>query len=145
MDNIMETGQIRIFDEQISRKPNRYPWTNEDGNISAELNLNCSEYPNFLFELFLGKAVTDVTAEASGNASTLTDFYGTSVVDAAGFLGTITVGTAADLKFGKYIVKATGTNTAKVYCSTNVDAVRGTDASDFTSDDLEIASLTFQL
>lgn len=29
MDNIMETGQIRIFDEQISRKPNRYPWTKD--------------------------------------------------------------------------------------------------------------------
>ena len=121
---------------------NRYPWTAEDGNISAELNLSCSEYPDFLFELFLGKDPTDVSAEASGNASTLTDKFGTTVVDAAGFLGTVTVGTAADLKFGKYILKATGTNTAKLYCSTNVDAVRGTDASDFTDDILEIASFT---
>jgi ribonucleoside-diphosphate reductase beta chain len=29
LDEIMETGEIRIFDEQISRKPNRYPWTKE--------------------------------------------------------------------------------------------------------------------
>lgn len=121
---------------------NRYPWTNEDGNISAELNINCQEYPDFLFELFLGKDPSDVAAEASGNVSTLTDKSGTSVVDAAGFLGTITVSTAADLKFGKYIVKATGTNTATVYAATNVDAVRGTDASDFTDDTLAIAALT---
>jgi hypothetical protein len=120
----------------------RYPWANEDGNISGELNINCAEYPDFLFELFLGKDPTDVAAEASGNASTFTDKYGTTVVDAAGFLSTVTVGTAADLKFGKYIVKATGTNTASVYCSTNIDAVRGTDASDFTDDTLLIASLT---
>jgi len=121
---------------------NRFAWTAEDGNINAELQLQCSEYPNFIFELFLGKAPTGVSAEASGNVSDLTDKNGLSVVAATGFLATITVSTAADLKFGKYIVKATGADTAKVYKSTNIDNARGTDASDYTSDDLEIASLT---
>lgn len=121
---------------------NRYPYDAEDGNISAELNLNCMEYPKFLFELYLGKAVTPVNAEASGNASTFTNKYGSSVIAATGFLSTVTVGTAADLKFGKYIFKATGAAAGTLYWSSNIDQLRGTDASDFTDDTLAIQALT---
>ncbi len=121
---------------------NRYPWTNEDGNISAELNLQCSEYPDFIFLLFLGKDPTDVTAEASGNVSTFTDKNGTTAVGATGFLSTVTVSTAADLKFGKYIFKVTGAAAGTLYKATNLDDLRGTDASDYTDDTLAIAALT---
>ena len=122
----------------------RYPYAVEDGNINAELAINCSEYPNFLFELFLGKAPTVVAAEATGNVSTLTNKFGTSIVSATTGIATATLksGQAAQLKFGKYVVKCTGAAKVKVYCSTNIDFARGTDVS-FTTDDLEcVAELT---
>lgn len=120
----------------------KYAWTTEDGNINAELQISASEYPDFLFELFLGKAPTAVVPEAAGNVSTLTDKNGTSVVAATGLLGAITVSTAADLKFGKYVVKATGAAAISVYKSTNIDDTRGTDASDYSSDLLLVESFT---
>lgn len=118
---------------------NRFPWAAEDGNITAELALNCSEYPNFLFELFMGKAPTPVAAEASGNCSTLTNKNGTTAMSATIGVATATVKAAAkaDLKFGKYVVVVTAAATVDVYCSTNIDFARGTDK-DFESDLLKI-------
>ncbi len=112
---------------------NPYPWKVENSNIDTSLNINCSEYPDFMFELCLGKAPTPQTAEASGNVSVLANFKGTSMVAATGFLAAITTGTAADLKFGRYVVKATGAAAFSVYFSSNVDITRGTD-DDFDSD-----------
>lgn len=112
---------------------NRYAWDVEDGDINAELDLSASEYPNFVFQIFLGKAPTAVTAEASGNASAIANRKGTSMVAATGLLSSLTVSTAADLKFGKYIIIATGAAAIKVYAATNIDANRGTSA-DFTDD-----------
>ncbi len=120
---------------------NRNAWAIEDGDIKAELAFSVSEYPNWLFELFGGKAPTQGTAEASGNVSTLTDKYGTTVVGATGLLGTITVTTAANLKFGKYVVKATGAAAISVYALSDVDFGRGA-ALDFTDDTLLIATFT---
>lgn len=118
---------------------NRFPWSVEDGNISAELQLNCAEYPNFLFELFLGKAPTAVAAEASGNCSTLTNKNGTSAMSATVGIATATVKAAAkaDLKFGKYVVVVTAAAAVDVYCSSNIDFQRGTDK-DYETDLLKI-------
>lgn len=118
---------------------NRFPWSNEDGNISAELQINCAEYPNFLFELFLGKAPTPVAAEASGNCSSLTNKNGTTAMSATIGVATATVKAAAkaDLKFGKYIIVVTAAATVDVYASTNLDFVRGTDK-DYETDALKI-------
>lgn len=124
---------------------NRYAWDAEDGAISADLNVSCSEYPDFIFQLFLGKTPTSLAAEASGNASTLTNKLNSSVVAATGLLGTVTVSTAADLKFGNYLIKATGAAAFKIYWSTNIDALRGTTSADYTDDTLllqTVASIT---
>ena len=37
---------------------NKYAWAVEQGLISAETTLKTREYPNFLYELFLGKIPT---------------------------------------------------------------------------------------
>lgn len=119
---------------------NRFPWAVEDGNINAELQLNCAEYPNFLFQLFMGKAPTPITAEANGNCSTLTNLKGTSVVAATGIAtATVKAANKADLKFGKYYVIATDATHVDVYCSTNIDFARGTDK-DFETDALKITA-----
>lgn len=119
----------------------RFAWAIEDGDITAELGFSVSEYPNWLFELFGGKAPTQGTAETSGNVSTITNKNGTSVVAATGLLATGTVTTAADLKFGKYILKATDTDEIEIYCMSDADFGRGTDGS-FSSDALLIDTWT---
>jgi hypothetical protein len=140
---IVQSGQFSLEGDTIGLKggSNKYDWALEDGDIEAELTFAVSEYPNWLFEVFGGKAPTQGAAEASGNVSTLVDKKGTSVVAAAGLLGTATVTTAADLKTGKYVVKATAADAFKVYCLSNIDFGRGTDA-DFTDDTLEIFAKT---
>lgn len=122
---------------------NRFTWQVEDGDIDATLAFTVSEYPNWLFELFGGKAPTVGSAEASGNVSAITDFKGTSVVAATGIasVGAIPSTGAPNLKMGKYVVKATGADSFKVYCLSDIDFGRGTDGS-FIDDSLEIFSQT---
>lgn len=120
---------------------NRFSWAIEDGDINAELSFTMSEYPDFIFELFMGKAPTVGSAEASGNVSTITDKNGTSVVAATGILDTATVTTAADLKMGHYVLKVTASDALSIYCSSDVDFARGADG-DFDSDLLLIDTWT---
>ena len=122
---------------------NRFTWQVEDGDIDATLAFTVSEYPNWLFELFGGKAPTVGTAEASGNVSAITDFNGISVVAATGIASVTAIPStgAADLKMGKYVVAATGATSFKVYCMSDADFGRGTDGS-FIDDSLAIFSQT---
>lgn len=107
----------------------KYPWKVERGLISAEVTLTLREYPDFLFETLLGKAVTTNSAEASGNASTLTNQNGTSLVDATTGVASVGVksGSEADLKFSEYVVKAVTATTVDVYAYSDVDFANGTD------------------
>ncbi len=118
---------------------NRFSWKVEDGDINAEYAFTMSEYPDWLFQLFGGKAPTTGSAEASGNLGTVTNVKGTSIVAATGILGTLALDVAADLKFGHYLLKATDADTLAVYVSTNIDFGRGTDV-DYTSDLLLVGS-----
>lgn len=110
---------------------NKYPWAVEDGLITAEMSLKVKEYPDFLFELFLGKAPTSVnTPDTDGTISAPVDKFGTTVVDAATGLASIVViptTGAANLKFGKYVLKATTDDDLNIYTSSNIDFARGTD------------------
>lgn len=117
----------------------RFPWAVEDGDITASLNLAVKEYPDFLFELFLGKSPTTKASDADAEATTPSNVNGASVIDATnGISGvSITSGDEADAKFGKYIIEATGTNTFDVYCLSNVDFARGTDI-DYIDDSLKV-------
>jgi len=107
----------------------KYAWQVEDGTISAELAMTLREYPDFGFEVFLGKALTENTDETSGNVSTLTDANGTTLADATTGIDSVTLlaGSASELKFGKYVIKAYDTTSVDVYCSTDLDFARGTD------------------
>lgn len=119
----------------------RFPWAVENGEISSTLTINTKEYPDFLFELFLAKAPTEVSADATGDASNFANIKNESVFDASTGIATATVksGSEADLKFGKYIVKAVSTTTVDVFCLSDVDFTRGTDL-DFVNDDLKITT-----
>lgn len=121
----------------------RYPWAIEDGLISTELSLTFAEYPDFLYEIFLGKSVTKNTSDTTGDISTLTNQNGTSVVDATTGIASVGLlsGDSADLKFGKYVVKVTdaASDTVTVYNYSDVDFARGTDTT-YTDDTLAIGT-----
>jgi hypothetical protein len=119
----------------------RFPWQVEDGYITAELALSFNEYPDFVYELFLGKDPTNNAAESAGNASTLTNKTGTSLVDASTGVATIGVksGSEADLKFGKLLVKVVTATTVDVFYSSNLDFARGADKT-FENDALKITA-----
>lgn len=120
---------------------NRFAWAVEEGDTNASFEFSVSEYPNWLFEVFGGKAPTVGSPEASGNVSSVTNKQGTSVVAATGLLPTVTVTTAANLKFGKYVIRATAADAFKVYALSDVDFSRGA-ALTITDDTMEIASFT---
>lgn len=120
---------------------NRFAWAIEEGDTNASFEFSVSEYPNWLFEVFGGKAPTQGTAEASGNASAAVNKRGTSMVSAAGLLPTVTVTTPANLKFGRYTILATAANAFKVFASSDVDFGRGAPLA-ILDDTMEIASFT---
>ena len=115
-----------------------YSWAVEDGYMSGEISFTPSEYPEFLFELFLGKAPTESTS-GSGSTTTLTNKSGSSIVDAATGIASVgvTAGSQLNLKFGKYTAKYVSPTTIDIYCTTDADFNRGTDVV-FQNDDLKI-------
>lgn len=119
----------------------KYPWAIEDSTITAEMSLKVKEYPDFLFELFLGKAPTATGSDTAGTVSAITDKFGTSVVDATTGIASVSViptTGAANLKFAKYVVKAASSTTVNIYASSNIDFARGTDE-DYDNDLLLVA------
>lgn len=120
---------------------NKNAWASEDGDSTTSLKFTMSEYPDWMIALFTGATVTNGSAEASGNISALTDKNGTSVVAAAGLLSVIASTTPADMKFGKYVVKATAVDAVSIYCLSDADFARGADAV-FTDDTLLIDTWT---
>lgn len=142
---VLDSSSISLSAEQVDLfgGSNKYPWASEDGQITSEMTLNVSQMDDFMFELFLGKAPTKNTAEASGNVSAAVNVKGTSVIAATGILAPVVIPTtgAANLKFGKYVLKAKDADELEVYASSDIDFARGTDG-DYTSDDLLIGTVS---
>lgn len=139
---VAKDSSISLSGEQIENTggSNKYPWAIEDGKITAEMTIKMAEYPNFVFELFLGKAVTSNAAETSGNVSTAANKYGTSLISATTGVASVVVipsTGAADLKFGKYVLKVASSTTVDIFLLSDVDVVRGTDV-EYVDDTLKI-------
>jgi hypothetical protein len=144
---VLGGSSLSLSGEQIKLNggSNKYPWSVEDGLITAEVSLKVKEYPDFLFELFLGKAPTSVTTpDTDGTISAPVDKNGTSLVHPTTGLASIAViptTGAANLKFGKYVLKVTAAKVFSVYCMSNIDFARGTDV-EFSDDTLLVGSVT---
>lgn len=141
---VLKSSSLSLASQQVELMggSSKYAWGVEEGGIQAELSLKFSEYPDFAFTLFLGMAPTSSSsAESSGNVSTLTNFYGSSVVNATTGIATATSLTAsiANLKFGKYTVVAVSSSTVDIYLSSDIDMGRGTNGS-YTTDGLKISA-----
>lgn len=109
---------------------NKYPFAIEDGAITCEMSLSFSQYEDFVFELFLGKAPTAGTAETTGNVTTLTNKYGTTCKSATIGIASIaaTAADETDLKFGRYVIKVTAAATVDIYLLSDIDIGRGNNA-----------------
>lgn len=119
----------------------KFPWASEEGSITAEMTINTGELPNFMFELFLGGAPTENAAETSGNISTLTNKLNATIQDSSDGIASVYLlsGSAANLKFGKYVVEGTNTNEFNLYYNSSLDLGRGIDGSHL-DDYLKVAS-----
>ncbi len=138
---VLENSSLSLSGETIDLLggSNKFPWEAADGAITAEMSLSFSEYPDFVFELFLGNAPTNNAAETTGSIAGFANVKGTTVLDASNGIDAIeiTSGDSADLKFGKYIIIATAAQTFDVYLSSDIDIGRGTDG-DYLTDSLKI-------
>lgn len=124
---------------QLNGGSSKYPFAVEDGLISAELSLTVREYPSFLFELFLGKAPTENSAEANGSVNGFANKNGTSVVSATTGIASISAKSAdeEDLRVGTYVVKAVSATTVDVFASLSLDFGKAP-TEDYESDLLKI-------
>lgn len=119
----------------------KYSWSVQEGVTATDINLGLKEYPDWLFPVMLGKSVTSNAAETAGSVTALTNKYGSSVVSATTGVASVSLlsGASADVKFAKYVVKAVSATTVDVYASSDVDFLRGSDAS-FQNDLLKITA-----
>ncbi|OFZ54975.1 MAG: hypothetical protein A2428_03115 [Bdellovibrionales bacterium RIFOXYC1_FULL_54_43] len=118
----------------------KFPYAIEDGPINSDISLKLKEYPDFLFELFLGKKPTTAAVDAAGAVTAITNVKGVSVVAATGIASaTVKAASKTDLKFTKYIVKATDATHVDVYAMSDIDFARGTDKA-FENDALKITA-----
>lgn len=127
--------------EQLFAGSNKFAWAAENKTVATELTAKVKAYPGFLFSLFLGATVTDVGVDAAGTASTAVNKLGTSMIAATGILTpTVISASKANLKFGKYVIKATAATDFTIYLLSDIDISRGTDAV-YTDDTLAIATV----
>jgi hypothetical protein len=124
---------------QLNGGSSKYPWKVERGVISAELSLTLREYPPFLFEVLLGKAMTENSAETSGSVSAIADVNGTSCVNASTGIASVAVINKGNVKFGTYVVKVVTSTTVDVYAYTDVDFAQGTNTT-YENDLLKITA-----
>lgn len=105
---------------------NPYPWASEAGQVDTELSFKVKALPNFLFEIFLGASVTAASTDTAGTISTATNKKGTSVISNVG-LAAISIKSAvkANLKFGKYVIRAATATTLEIFMLSDIDANRG--------------------
>lgn len=106
----------------------KYPYDVQEGEISPEMSLKVSEYPDWLYTLFAGAVPVDNAADSLGAVSTLTNKSGTSVVNATTGIASVGIntGSEADLKYGKYVVVAVSATTVNLYSLSDIDFQRGT-------------------
>jgi hypothetical protein len=117
----------------------KYPWQVERGLITNEVTLTLREYPNFLYELLLGKAPTVTGAETSGSVSTLENVEGTSVSEATTGIASLAISSAVDVKYSEYVIVAVSATEVDVYAYTDVDFAQGS-SGDYVNDALKITS-----
>jgi len=128
--------------EQLFAGSNKFAWAAESKTINSEVSMKVKQYPNFLFELFLGATVTATNSDSTGIISEFANLSGSSIKSASNGISGIAIGSGnkGQLKAGRYLLVATAAGTADLYLLSDVDILRGTDG-DYTNDTLKIGSI----
>lgn len=100
------------------------PYDIEYGQPSPTLKGTLREYPYQLFEIMETTTITNNSTEASGHIASPTNGQGTSVFGGLNKITAVTANPAllANLKFGRYTLVATGTQTLSLYIAGLVDS-----------------------
>jgi hypothetical protein len=140
---VLGNGTFTMEGETIELRggSNRFPWSIQDGNVNASIEIGLKEYPDFLMELFLGKKPSNTLADANGQVVGVANKFGSSIISVSNGISTIAplAGSEANLKFTKYVLKAVASDEVDLYAMSNIDFNRGTDA-DFQDDLLKVNS-----
>lgn len=93
------------------------PWDVEFGQPDPTLTGVLREYPKELFQITESATVVTNAAESGGSVTTLANGTGTTVMNASNGVSAVAVKAAqkANLKAGRYIFKATASQTLEVY------------------------------
>ena len=141
---ILGNGTFEMTGEQIKLKggASKFDWAVEQGNIESVINMTIKEYPNFLYEIALGKKPT-IIAPSNGAVVNVMNYNGTSLLNDTNGISDVVplVGKEGNLKFGTYTVVATGPKSVQIFCDTGVDLNRGTPV-EFLADDLSVTPVT---
>lgn len=125
---------------QLNGGSQPFPWAVENGVISTEGTLLLREYPDFVYETFMGATVTKNAAETAGSVTAIANKKGTSLVAATGIASVgLKSGSSEDVKTANYVVKAASSTTVDVYALSDVDFKNGSDLS-FVDGSLKITS-----
>jgi hypothetical protein len=114
--------------EDLTGGSEKFVLASEAKTITPEMKVTTKDYADYLYEIFMGATVVKTAAEASGNVSALTNYKGTSAMNAVTGIASIaaTAGDEADLKFGRYVVKVISATTVNILISSDIDFRRGT-------------------
>jgi hypothetical protein len=114
--------------EDLTGGSEKFVLASEAKTITPEMKVTTKDYADYLYEIFMGATVTKNIAEASGNVSSLTNYKGTSAMDAVTGIASVTAtaGDEADLKFGRYVILVTSATTVNILISSDIDFRRGT-------------------
>lgn len=141
---ILGNGTFEMTGEQIKLKggASKFDWAVEQGNIESVINMTIKEYPNFLYEIALGKKPTTI-APSNGAVVNVMNYNGTSLLDDTNGIADVVpkAGKEGNLKFGTYTVVATGPKSIQIFCDTGVDLNRGVPV-EFLADDLSVTPVT---
>jgi len=115
--------------EKLFGGANKFAWASESKTIDSTFTATVKSMPDFLFEVYMGATVATTAAAALGSIlQAITNVKGTSVVAATGIASIdIKSSSEADLKDGKYIIKAVSPTTVDVFVLSDVAFDKGTD------------------
>ena len=100
------------------------PFASAPGKAASEIPIVIKQFDKqlvrFLTAYDAASVVETAAGEAGGSVSAIANLVGTSAVNATTGIASIAVGTAADLRPGRYRVIATGAATVDLYVDTDV-------------------------
>ena len=138
---VIASGGLDLTGEMISLHggSNRYSYDAAHGFIEPKMSVTTKEFPSWLFQLMLGTTPTVTDIKGGGVVQNIENRKGTSLQSDDAITG-ISIDTNANLKVGRYTVKAVTATTIDIFASSDVDAGEGATSSFLTlfSDQLKI-------